>query len=143
MASKNEKTLSKESNSRRVLYKNPFDTYFDMTLFSYRCSEFVFRILYRNYFNPNGRLSDCIDLVDPHVLQDYLDKFAQNGVVAPLFTLRNVDFRLTHGIDVYQYDSYVGDILVVSAPLRFYLHQLVKAYALFYKNFNFRNYIIK
>lgn len=143
MALKKQLTNSDTKESRRVLYKNPFDTYFDMTLFSYRCPEFVFRILYRNYFDPDGRLSDCIDLVDPHVLQEHLNKFAENGIVAPLFSLRNVDFRLTHGIDVYQYDSYVGDILVVSAPLRFYLHQLVKAYALFYKNFNFRNYIIK
>ena len=108
---------------RQVLYKNPFDTYFDMTLFSYRCPEFTFSIFYRNYFNPNGTLSKNIDIPDPVILEDFFCKFADKGLLSPLFSLPCVDFRLTHGIDVWSHDSFAGDIVVCAAPLRFYIGQ--------------------
>ena len=142
MALKNQSTNC-DMKKRQVLYKNPFDTFFDMTLFSYRCPEFTFSIFYRNYFNPNGTLSKNIDIPDPIILEDFLYKFADKGLLSPLFSLPCIDLRLTHGIDVWKHDSFVGDIVVCSAPLRFYVCQLIKAYAIFHKNFNFRNYIIK
>ena len=143
MDSKKQSKKSDMKEPKQVLYKNPFDTYFDLVLFSYRCPEFTFSLVYRNFFQVDGMLSQNISLVDPHVLQDYLYEFAEHGVIAPLFSLPNVDFRLTHGVDVYQRAPYVGDIVVCAAPVLFYTCQLVKAYSLFHKNFDFRNYIIK
>ena len=142
MALKNRLTNC-DMKKRQVLYKNPFDTFFDMTLFSYRCPEFTFSILYRNYFNVNGFVSQNIDIPDPIILEDSLHKFADKGELTPLFSLPSVDLRLTHGIDVWSHDSYAGDIVVCSASLRFYIGQLITAYSLFYKNFDFRNYLFK
>ena len=132
----------KTPNAKGYFGKNPFDTVYDMKLFSFRCPEFIFSICWKDWLCHFKNINRNVCLPTPEELENVLWEFSQQGYIEKLFAMPMVEFTLCHGVDCLASVHYAGNVVIVSPQVSFYCHQLVKAYYNFYKNFNSQNYII-
>ena len=145
MATKKQLTNSdmKDYRSKGVMIKNPYDTFYDLTLFAFRSPEFIASITWRDYLCHFKSTSKTVCLPSPHELDDALFEFSKSGFVDKMFAIPMLHFQLCHGCDCLGNVHYAGNVVIVNPGLLFYCNQFLKAYAKFYETFNPQNYIIK
>lgn len=121
---------------KSVVSKSPFDTYYDMTLFSFRCPRFIISIVWQNYMCQFRSLEKTVNLPTPDLLQVALLDFCSRGNIEKLFALPCVSFSARG-------TNYLDGVISVDPSTSFYATQFIRSYAVFYNNFNQKNYLVK